>query len=401
MPLFLAVAGDLPWVFIELGAAIVGLAILARVANRVGISAIPLYLIGGLAFGNGGLLPLRFTEEFVHIGAEIGVILLLFMLGLEYSAEELGAGLRSGVPAGLADFLLNFSPGFLAGLVFEWSTLAAVLLGGVTWVSSSGIVAKVIADLRWQNNPETPTVLSLLIMEDLAMAVYLPLVSVLLAGQAIVVGLISVSVALLTVAGILFVALRYGKALSRLLAHASDEVILLSTLGLVLLVAGLAERFQVSAAIGAFLVGIALSGPIAHQAQRVISPLRDLFAATFFLFFGLQIDPATLPPVLLAALALGILTVLTKMATGAWAARRAKLDRAGQWRTAAELVPHGEFSLVIAALGVSAGLDPDLGPLSAAYVLLLAVLGPILARLIGALFPPDSIRPTEASTPPS
>jgi CPA2 family monovalent cation:H+ antiporter-2 len=389
MPLFLTVSDDLAWVFIELGAAIVGLAILARVASRVGISAIPLYLIGGLAFGNGGLAPLRFTEEFVHVGAAIGVILLLFMLGLEYAAEELSAGLRRGAPAGLADFLLNFSPGFLAGLAFGWSVPASVLLGGVTWGSSSGIIAKVLAELRWQNNPETPAVVSLLVMEDLAMAVYIPLVSVLFAAQAVTVGLISVSVALLLVAAILFVAVRYGQALSRILAHASDEVILLSTFGLVLLVAGVAQQFQVSAAVGAFLVGIALSGPIARQAQRVISPLRDLFAATFFLFFGLEIDPATLPPVLLAALALGILTLLTKMATGGWAARRAHVDRGGQWRAAAVLVPRGEFSLVIAALGVNAGLDSDLGPLSAAYVLLLAVVGPILARIIGLRFPPD------------
>src|SRR5215467_1876402 len=74
-------------VFIELGAAIVGLAILARIANRLGFSAIPLYLVAGLAFGNGGLAPLPFSKEFVHTGAEIGVLLLLFMLGLEHTGE--------------------------------------------------------------------------------------------------------------------------------------------------------------------------------------------------------------------------------------------------------------------------------------------------------------------------
>src|SRR5262249_59013416 len=111
------------WVFLELGAAVLGLALLARLASRFGVSAIPLYLLGGLAFGNGGLVPLRFTEEFVHVGAEIGVILLLFMLGLEYSGEELGAGLRAGWPSGLADFSLNFTPGLIAGLAFGWGPL--------------------------------------------------------------------------------------------------------------------------------------------------------------------------------------------------------------------------------------------------------------------------------------
>lgn len=382
------------WVFIELGAAIVGLALLARLSNRFGISAIPLYLVGGLAFGNGGLVPLRFTEGFIHVGAEIGVILLLFMLGLEYTGEELSANLRAGWPAGVVDLLLNFCPGMLAGMILNWGTLASVLLGGVTWISSSGIIAKVLGELRWQNNPETPTILSILIMEDLAMAVFLPLVAVLLIGQGVLAGLISVLIALAAVAVILWVALRYGQVVSRVLAHESDEVILLSTFGIILLVAGLAQRLQVSAAVGAFLVGIALSGPLVKQAHRLIGPLRDLFAALFFLFFGLQIDPATLPPVLLPAVALGVVTALSKVLTGWWAAGRVGVDPGGRLRAGTALVARGEFSIVIAGLGVDAGLEPRLGPLSAAYVLLLAVLGPILARVVANHFPPAPITET-------
>ncbi len=255
--LFAAVNEQVSLVFIELGAAVMGLAVLARLAHWLGFSAIPLYLLGGLAFGNGGLIPLQFTQEFVHVGAEIGVILLLFMLGLEYSGEELRANLRSGFPAGMVDFALNFPPGFIAGLLLGWSPLAAVLLGGVTYISSSGIIARVLEELKRLNNPETPTILSLLVLEDLAMAVYLPLVAVLLIGQGLLAGIMSVLVALITVSVVLFVALRYGKALSRLVAHGSDEVILLSTFGLVLVVAGIAQRLQVSAAVGAFLVGVA------------------------------------------------------------------------------------------------------------------------------------------------
>src|SRR6185369_2659588 len=105
-------------------------------------------------------------------------------------------------------------------------------------------------------------------------------------------------------------------------SHQSDEIVLLTTFALVLLVAGGAQRLQVSAAVGAFLVGIALSGTIAERSHRLLAPLRDLFAATFFFFFGLQIDPATLPPVLPLALGLGAVTTVTKLATGRWAARR-------------------------------------------------------------------------------
>jgi CPA2 family monovalent cation:H+ antiporter-2 len=283
------------------------------------------------------------------------------------------------------DFLLNFPPGLAAGLLLGWQPLAAVLLGGVTYVSSSGIIAKVLEELKWLNNPETPTVLSVLVLEDLAMAVYLPLMAILLIGQGPAAAVVSVLIALATVGLILFVALRYGMALSRLLSHESDEVILLSTFGIVLLVAGGAQRLQVSAAVGAFLVGIALSGPIVKQAHRLIGPLRDLFAALFFLFFGLQIEPATLPPVLLPAAALGVVMVLTKLATGWWAARRAGIDTAGRFRAGAALTARGEFSIVIAGLGVSAGLESRLGPLSTAYVLLLAVLGPILPRAVSPL----------------
>jgi CPA2 family monovalent cation:H+ antiporter-2 len=370
------------WVFIELGAAVLGLAVLMRLAHRLGFSSIPLYLLGGLAFGNGGLLPLAFTEEFVHVGAEIGVILLLFMLGLEYTGEQLRDNLRSGFAAGLIDLLLNFPPGFLAGLLLGWGPLAALLLGGVTYISSSGIAARLLEELRHVGNPETPTILSILVLEDLAMAVYLPSEAVLLIGQGFVAAAISVAVALATVVVVLVAAVWYGRGISRVLAHESDEAVLLSTFGLVLLVAGVAQRLQVSAAVGAFLVGVALSGPLVKQTHRLLGPLRDLFAALFFLFFGLQIDPGTLPPVLWSAVALAVVTGLTKLLTGWWVVRRTGGDTASGLRAGSALVARGEFSIVIAGLGAGAGLNAALGPFTAAYVLILAVAGPILARLM-------------------
>jgi CPA2 family monovalent cation:H+ antiporter-2 len=371
---------DLSRVLIELGLIVVSLAILARIASRWGFSAIPVYLLAGLAFGKGGLAPLNLSAGFTHIGAEIGVLLLLFMLGLEYTGAELVANLRSALPAAIVDFALNFTPGLLAGLLLKWKPLVAVLLGGVTYVSSSGVIAKVLAELRRLNNPETPAVLSILVLEDLAMAVYLPLVAVLLAGGGPARMAMSVSLALAAVLLALALAVRYGVPLSRVVAHQSDEIVLLTIFGAVLLVAGAAQQLQVSAAIGAFLVGIAVSGPMAEQTHRLVAPLRDLFAATFFFFFGLQIDPATLPSALPSAVLLGVVTAVTKVLTGFWATRRTGVDRRGWLRAGMALVARGEFSIVIAGLGV--GLEPQLGPLSAAYVLFLAVLGPILARAV-------------------
>jgi CPA2 family monovalent cation:H+ antiporter-2 len=371
---------DVSLVFIELGTVVVGLALLARIASRFGFSAIPLYLLAGLALGNGGLFPLNLSKGFIELGAEIGVLLLLFMLGLEYTGEELKDNLSRGFSAGIIDFVLNFPPGFIAGLLLKWKPLAALLLGGVTYISSSGVIAKVLAELRRLDYPETPVVLAVLVLEDLAMAVYLPLVAALLVSSGVTKMALSVSLALATVLLVLFVAIRYGRSLSRFVSHESDEVILLTTFGTVLLVAGVAQRLQVSAAIGAFLVGIAVSGPLAEQSHRLLAPFRDLFAATFFFFFGLRIDPATLTSVLLFAVLLGIVTALTKVLTGYWAGRRAGVERRGALRAGMALVARGEFSIVIAGLG--GALEPQLEPLSAAYVLLLAVLGPILARLV-------------------
>jgi len=371
-------AHDVSQVFIELGVAIVGLALLARFANRLGFSAIPLYLLAGLAFGNGGLVPLNVSKDFTHIGAEIGVLLLLFMLGVEYTGEDLKDNLQTGLPSGVVDFALNFPPGLITGLLLRWSPLPSVLLGGVTYISSSGIIARVLAELKRLNNPETPSIVSVLVLEDLAMAVYLPLMAVLLVGGGAHKVIFSVFIAIITVVVILLVALFYGRQISKFFLHESDEIILLTTFGAVLLVGGLAHRLQVSAAIGAFLVGIALSGPIAEKSRRLLAPLRDLFAATFFLFFGLQIDPRALPGVMPLAVGLGLTSALTKVLTGYWAAGRAGVDRQGRIRAGMALVARGEFSIVIAGLG--AGVEPQLGPLAAAYVLFLAVLGPLLAR---------------------
>ena len=363
---------------IELGLVIVGLAVLARVAVRTGFSPIPLYLLAGLVFG--AVAEPSVSESFIELGAQIGVILLLFMLGLEYTGAELTASLRTGFRSGLLDGALNFTPGLVAGWLLGWGWLAAVLLGGVTYISSSGVVAKVLSDLGRVGNRETPAILSILVIEDLVMAFYLPLIAVLLVGSGAAAAVSSVLAAFAAAGVVLFVAVRYGEQMSRAIFHRSDEVLLLTTLGIVLLVAGAAERLQVSAAVGAFLVGIALSGQVAKRAETLVTPLRDFFAATFFVFFGLQIEVGALPGALPVAAGLAAVTALTKIFTGWWAARRRGVATRGRFRAGAALVARGEFSIVIAGLGVAAGIEGELGPLSAAYVLILALSAPLLAR---------------------
>jgi CPA2 family monovalent cation:H+ antiporter-2 len=379
---------------IELGAVVFSLGLLARLAGQIGMSPIPLYLLGGLAFGTGGIAELDGMKPVAHLFGEIGVILLLLMLGLEYSASQLLTGLRRSWQAGLLDLVLNFLPGAALALFLGWGPVGAMVMGGVTYISSSGIAAKVITDLGWLNNRETRVVISILVFEDLTMAVYLPVLTSILAGLSFLSGLTAVGIALAAVSVVLIVALRHGHHVSKAVHSENSEVFLLKVLGAALLVAGVASVMQVSAAVGAFLLGIAISGVTSHSATRILTPLRDLFAAIFFVAFGLNTDPASIPPVLGWALVLALITAASKMATGMWAAKRAGIGRPGRLRAGAALIARGEFSIVISGLAVASGaVSQDLAAMATAYVLVMAVLGPLAARYVEQLV--NIVRPPE------
>lgn len=368
---------------LELGAVFFGLGLLGRLAQRIGLSPIPLYLLGGLAFGAGGIIPLGDIGDFTSLAGEVGVVLLLLLLGLEYSAVELVTGLRRSWTAGIVDIVLNAAPGVAVALVLGWGAVGAMVLGGVTYISSSGIVAKVLSDLGRLGNRETPVVLSVLVFEDLVMALYLPILTALLLGVTLWGGISAVAVSLAVISVVLVVALRYGRYVSAVVDSDDREVFLLKVLGAALLVAGFAQAMQVSAAVGAFLLGIAISGSTAENATKLLEPLRDLFAAVFFVVFGLSTDPRAIPPVLGWALVLAVSTAATKYATGWWAAKRARIGRMGRARAGAALIARGEFSIVIAGLAVGyAAVPAELSALATAYVLIMAVLGPIAARYV-------------------
>jgi K+:H+ antiporter subunit KhtU len=368
---------------IELGAVFFGLGLLGRLAGLIGLSPIPLYLIGGVFFGTGGVVPLAGIEDFTALAGEVGVVLLLLLLGLEYSASELVTGLKRSWAAGLLDIVLNAAPGALVALLLGWGPIGAFVMAGVTYISSSGIIAKVLDDLGRLGNRETPVVLSILVFEDLVMALYLPILTAVLIGVGLVGGLTAVAVSVAVLAVVLVVALRYGHIVSKVVDSPDREVFLLKVLGLALLVAGFASAMQVSAAVGAFLLGIAISGSTAENATKLLEPLRDLFAAVFFVAFGLNTDPRAIPPVLGWALVLAVITTLTKVATGWWAARRVGIGALGRARAGAALVARGEFSIVIAGLAVGVpGVPVELAGLATAYVLLMAVLGPVAARVV-------------------
>ena len=362
---------------LEAGAVVLSLAVLARIAARTGFSPIPLYLVAGLVIG--AVAPPTIDPEIIDIESQLAVILLLFMLGVEYTIDDVVGSLRGGLGPSIADLALSFPPGVIAGLALGWDVLPSLLLGGVTYISSSSIVAKVLDDLGRLGNSETPAILSILVVEDLAMAPYLPLVAVLLAGGGILkaTGLAAAATALAVVA--LLLARRHGGVLNKGIAHPKSEVVLLTVVGLLLIAGGAAELLSLSAGVVAFLVGLSISGSIADRSRELLSPLRDLFAAIFFVSFGLQIDLSAIPGALGVAVLLFVVTAATKLYTG-WLAARRTSRPAGRLRAGTALVARGEFSIVIAGLGVTAGAEAGLGPLAATYVLLTAVAGPLLTR---------------------
>ena len=366
---------------LELGIILVALSVLGSFARRFAVSPIPLYLLAGLALGEGGIAPVPAAGDFVRTSASIGVVLLLLTLGLEFSTAEFLHSARRHVPSAALDLVLNATPGAIAGWLLGLDCVGVFALAGATWISSSGIVARLLTDLRRLGNRETPAVLSVLVMEDFAMALYLPVLAVLASGGTWWQAVIGVLIAMTAVLSAFAASHRWGHHMNRWLAHPDDEQLMLRVLGATLVVAALAEFVDVSAAVGAFLVGLTLTGEAAQRARQVLAPLRDLFAAAFFLAIGLAVSPADLLPVLPAALGLAVAGAVTKWVTGWYAARRDGAGSRGRHRAGTALIARGEFSIVIIGLaGAGHGL---LGPLVTAYVLLLATAGPLLTRWRG------------------
>ena len=366
---------------LELGVILTVLTVLGSAARRLGLSPIPLYLMVGLALGDGGFAPIPAAGEFIRAGASIGVVLLLLVLGLEFSIGEFASSLRRHLPSAWVDLILNATPGAIAGWLLGLDGVGILALAGVTYISSSGVIARLLSDLHRLGNRETPAVLSILVLEDFAMAAYLPLLAVLAAGGTWWQATLGMAFAVAALAVAFVASYRWGHHLGRILAHPDNEQLLLRIMGLTLVVAALAELVHASAAVGAFLVGLTLTGEAADRARIVLSPLRDLFAAIFFLAIGFYVDPADLVPMLPAALALAAVTALTKILTGQFAARREGVARPGQLRAGTALIARGEFSLVI--IGLVGTSIAQIGAVATPYVFILAIVGPVLTRFSG------------------
>lgn len=367
-------------VLAEIGVALLVLGVVGFIAVRIKVSVVPFFLAIGLLIGKGGVVPLNFSEGFLNTGAQLGAILLLLMLGLEHSGPNLAAAFLERKSIGIIDFAANALPGALIGVLLGWGVLGATVLGGITYVSSSGIASQMMKETGWQRSEVSRRVTTVLIVEDLALAPYLPLLATMVAGAGLIAGFLSVTVALFVTGVALVLSFRGQNFLSRILNANAQGALLLTVFGAALLAAGTAEMIGFSSAVAAFLVGLILTGELATQVRLRLSPLRDLFAAIFFLFFGLSVDPRDILAVLPLAIALSILGIAGKMFVG-WNIARDMSDGSAWKRAGAFLVPRGEFSMVIAGLAATTSFGLQLQALTLTYVLFTALAASLLLRV--------------------
>ncbi|WP_308467565.1 cation:proton antiporter [Rathayibacter soli] len=356
--------------------------VLGRLGRLVSLPAIPIYmLVGLLASKNQGWFPLNFDSNYIELIAVFGLILLLFSLGLEFDQDEFFGSAGKLLISGGLYIVLNMGVGFLFGMMTGWGTREALVIAGMTGTSSSAIITKLLIELRRLANKETPMILGVTVVGDIFIAIYLAIVSVVLSGKTEIWPIIlQLSIAFLFLIVMFTIARWGGRVVSRLVRTKDDELFTILFFGLAVLFAGIGELIGVTDAIGAFLIGLVLGASrYRTKIERVAVPLRDVFAAFFFLNFGLALNVSDFPQVIGIVLLAVVMTFVLNIASGAIIARMHGYRLPEGLNAAAILVNRGEFTLILATLSVSAGLDSRLTPFAGLYVLIMAVLGPLFA----------------------
>ncbi|WP_284641811.1 cation:proton antiporter [Paenibacillus silviterrae] len=376
-------------IILEVGLAVALIALAGLLSAKLRFSVIPFYILMGMAVGPHAPelwhFDFRFIESapLIEFMGRLGVLFLLFYLGLEFSVGRLIKSGRSIVVGGTIYILINFTLGLLFGLVTGFPFKEILVIAGITTISSSAIVAKVLVDLKRTANPETEMVLGITLFEDVFLAVYISILSGLVLSGSTSVGGVLLS-ALFALGFMLFIIILGRKAvplLNRLLNIRSNELFVLVVFGALFLVAGFSETIHVAEAIGALLVGLVLA-ETEHmkRIEHLILPFRDFFGAIFFFSFGLTIDPFSLGGAVWLSLGAVLLTLFGNVLAGMLAGRSAGLSPKASTNIGLTIVSRGEFSIIMANLGKAGGLLAIIQPFAALYVLILAILGPLLTK---------------------
>ncbi|MCM3540562.1 cation:proton antiporter [Priestia endophytica] len=373
----------------EVGTALLLVAIAALIANKIKFSIIPFLIILGMLVGPHapkiGIIDLRFIEssEIISFFGRMGVLFLLFYLGLEFSVGKLIKSGRSIAIGGSIYIAINFSLGLAYGFIADFPLLEVLIIAGVITISSSAIVAKVLVDLKRTANSETELILGIIMFEDIFLAVYLSVISGLVLGDStsITGALTSILIALGYMLLFFIIARKAPPLLNKLFNIRSNEVFIIVIFAVLFFVAGFSETIHVAEAIGALLLGLVFSETEhSERIEKLVVPFRDFFGALFFFSFGLSIDPLSLGDALWLSLGAVLLTILGNFIAGMIAGRRAGLSHKASANIGLTIVSRGEFSIIVANLGIAGGLSATLKPFAALYVLILAILGPLLTK---------------------
>lgn len=359
----------------QLGLILLVLYLGALLAHRIKQSSVPVFILAGV-----GLQLFIAHSDVIGFLAQLGAMLLLFTIGLDFSPERIRRSGRTLFGATLVDALINLPLGILVGLALGFDLLGAMILGGVLYNNSTSLIARFLIDFRRTALPETEYAVGVSVFQDLVTALYLAV----LAGLLRMDGIQGLEILLVFVkmigffGGALLAAVVLRPALQRLLAHESIEVFLFFVFAFVLVLAAVAEWLGMSAALGAFFAGFILpEQEFRERVDRVISPFRDLFAAIFFVSFGLLFDVTNIGHVLPMSILVIVIAVGGKLLTGWMIGRLGRLSRRAALRLGVALIPRGEFSILLA--GLAAPTTPIL-PLTIVMVFVLALVGPLFMK---------------------
>ncbi|OXM73700.1 MULTISPECIES: cation:proton antiporter [Amycolatopsis] len=379
---------------LAVGGAFLAAGVLARAGARIGLPTIPLFMLAGFIFGpNTPGLSLVHDPGELSVLAGLGLVFLLFYLGLEFSLDDLAKGGRKLAVSGLVYLALNIGGGLAFGFLLGWGSSEALVIAGAIGISSSAIVTKLLVETGRTRHPESRLIMGIIVIEDLFLALYLALLQPVLSGaDSFWPALADFGKALGFLLALAALARWGGRLVSKLFGSADDELLTVCFVGVAVLGAAVAEELGVSDAIGAFMVGMMLGGSkVAPRIHKLVLPLRDAFGALFFFIFGLSIDPGAVGTVVVPVLIAVALTLVLNLAAGAIAAKLHSFDGQAGLNIGLTVLTRGEFSLVLATLAAAAGLDSRVAPFVAGYVLLLAIIGPLavlrsasLARLFRA-----------------
>ncbi|GAA5417748.1 ammonium/H(+) antiporter subunit AmhT [Paraliobacillus ryukyuensis] len=363
---------ELPSLFVA-GLILLGIFYLGFVSIKINFPSVILYILFGVL-----LADFLSHNEVLHFLSEVGIVLLFFILGLEFSLSRLGNIAKKVWSSGLLDLGLSMGVAMLISLGFGMSFFEAFLVGGVAYATSSSITAKLLDDKSRMANTETEFMLAILIFEDLIAPIVIAVLIGLQAGggEFAATDLLFV---LLKVVGLVGLAILLGKTIFKkfetLLGKIDDEDFKYALLvGIAITFGGLALLLGLSEVLGAFLAGMMLAeiGKI-NRVEHAVMPIRNLLLPTFFLSFGTSIELGSGLPMPLLLLALLIWSIIAKVLVGVIGGRWYGLSKRVSLRAGLSLCARGEFSVVIA--NVATGMTQILAGI---YIVAAAFLGMIL-----------------------